>query len=86
MDVWQTTFIIILLYYYYLLQVKEKTLQARVKSVFVLHAKAAGGVAPKPTPVLLLHGAKFSTQTWDNTGTISTLVQHGYDVYVALSY
>ena len=57
--------------------IKEKTIQSRVKSVFVLHALPAKGVKEQPIAVLLLHGAKFSTKTWDSVGTIADLTEQG---------
>jgi abhydrolase domain-containing protein 14 len=65
---------------------KEMTISKRVKSVYITHA-----IPPKPlislktgkpvAPVLLLHGAKFSSSTWDKTGTVQALVTAGFSVY-----
>ena len=58
----------------------DRTLQARVKTVFVLHAKANHSAPSRGTPVLMLHGAKFSTATWEQTGTIAALTEEGFEV------
>ena len=47
---------------------KERTISTRVKSVFVMHAKPNSRVDKKELPILMLHGAKFSSKTWDTTG------------------
>lgn len=60
---------------------KERTISTRVKSVFVMHAKPNSRVDKKELPILMLHGAKFSSKTWDTTGTISALCEAGFDVY-----
>lgn len=116
-------------------QAVKLTIESRVKSIYVLHAKACDEVRHKLVPVLLLyvgsdndlhlfvldrrlcfsastfcldisrrptpplktllrastpakgcwlwrsHGAKFSSVTWDATGTVKTLVDQGFDVY-----
>lgn len=65
---------------------KEITIQKRVKSIYVTHA-----IPPKPLisekskklvpPVLLLHGAKFSSAVWDKTNTVQKIVDAGFHVY-----
>jgi abhydrolase domain-containing protein 14 len=45
-----------------------------------LHIRRADGGGP---PVLLLHGAKFSAQTWDELGTLATLGDAGYTAVAA---
>eukprot|EP00039_Didymoeca_costata_P019652 m.338390 g.338390 ORF g.338390 m.338390 type:complete len:361 (+) comp18402_c0_seq1:159-1241(+) len=60
---------------------RTKTMKARVKSVYIVHAKPAAGIERKQIAILLLHGAKFSAATWDQTNTIEALVQEGFDVY-----
>eukprot|EP00729_Bicosta_minor_P022294 gene22294-16087_t len=60
---------------------KERTISTRVKSVFVMHATPIPGAETKTVPILLLHGAKFSASTWDQTGTIAALCEAGFHVY-----
>ena len=38
-------------------------------------------ISPQDTPVVLLHGAKFSSATWDKRGTVKAIVDQGFDVY-----
>lgn len=42
-----------------------------------LHVRRIGG-SGRATPVLLLHGASFSAQTWDDIGTLQALTEAGY--------
>ena len=63
---------------------KERTISTRVKSVFVMHATPIPGAETKTVPILLLHGAKFSASTWDQTGTIAALCEAGFHVYVSV--
>eukprot|EP00040_Diaphanoeca_grandis_P012319 m.62501 g.62501 ORF g.62501 m.62501 type:complete len:360 (-) comp23166_c0_seq1:248-1327(-) len=66
---------------------KELTIQARVQSVYVSHSipnepRMWGRKLNKDVPpVILLHGAHFSSSTWDTTNTITALVTAGYHVY-----
>lgn len=49
-----------------------------------MHATPIPGAETKTVPILLLHGAKFSASTWDQTGTIAALCEAGFHVYVSV--
>lgn len=55
----------------------EGTIQAQGQSLFFREARPAGGQAARFS-VLLLHGIRFSSETWQNLGTLLRLAQAGY--------
>lgn len=56
---------------------REGTIQAQGQSLFFREARPAGGQAARFS-VLLLHGIRFSSETWQNLGTLLRLAQAGY--------
>lgn len=66
--------------------ISEMTIEKRVKSVYVTHSIPNFVLVSKDTkkeapPILLLHGAKTSSATWEKIGTTAALVKEGFDVY-----
>lgn len=55
----------------------EGTTQVQGQSLFFREARPAGGQAARFS-VLLLHGIRFSSETWQNLGTLHRLAQAGY--------
>ncbi|XP_058535065.1 putative protein-lysine deacylase ABHD14B [Ochotona princeps] len=56
---------------------REGTVQVQGQSLFFREAWPDGGQAPRFS-VLLLHGIRFSSETWQNLGTLRRLAQAGY--------
>lgn len=56
---------------------QEGTVQVQGQSLFFREARPAGGQAARFS-VLLLHGIRFSSETWQNLGTLHRLAQAGY--------
>lgn len=57
-------------------QVTESTVTVQGQSLFYRRAEPAQAV-PRLT-VLLLHGIRFSSETWLQVGTLATLAENGY--------
>lgn len=55
----------------------EGTVQVQGQSLFFREVRPAGGQAARFS-VLLLHGIRFSSETWQNLGTLHRLAQAGY--------
>lgn len=55
----------------------EGTFQVQGQSLFFREARPGGGQAARFS-VLLLHGIRFSSETWKNLGTLLKLAQAGY--------
>ncbi|XP_065789646.1 putative protein-lysine deacylase ABHD14B isoform X2 [Muntiacus reevesi] len=55
----------------------EGTSQVQGQSLFFQEARPGGGQAARFS-VLLLHGIRFSSETWQNLGTLHRLAQAGY--------
>lgn len=55
----------------------EGTVQVQGQRLFFREARPAGGQAARFS-VLLLHGIRFSSETWQNLGTLLRLAQAGY--------
>ena len=55
----------------------EGTIQVQGQSLFFREARPGGGQAACFS-VLLLHGIRFSSETWQNLGTLHSLAQAGY--------
>lgn len=58
-------------------ELHEGTVQVQGQSLFFREARPAGGQAARFS-VLLLHGIRFSSETWQNLGTLHRLAQAGY--------
>lgn len=56
---------------------REGTIQVQGQSLFFREVRPGGGQAARFS-VLLLHGIRFSSETWQNLGTLLTLAQAGY--------
>lgn len=56
---------------------REGTIQVQGQSLFFREVRPGGGQAPRFS-VLLLHGIRFSSETWQNLGTLLRLAQAGY--------
>uniref|UniRef100_G1SYE0 Putative protein-lysine deacylase ABHD14B n=1 Tax=Oryctolagus cuniculus TaxID=9986 RepID=G1SYE0_RABIT len=56
---------------------QEGTVQVQGLSLFFREARPGGGQAARFS-VLLLHGIRFSSETWQNLGTLRRLAQAGY--------
>ena len=56
---------------------REGTIQVQGQSLFFREALPSGGQAARFS-VLLLHGIRFSSETWQNLGTLHRLAQAGY--------
>lgn len=56
---------------------QEGTVQVQGQSLFFREARPGGGQAARFS-VLLLHGIRFSSETWQNLGTLHRLAQAGY--------
>ncbi|XP_023368776.1 protein ABHD14B [Otolemur garnettii] len=54
----------------------EGTIQVQGQSLFFREARPVSGQAH--FSVLLLHGIRFSSETWQNLGTLHRLAQAGY--------
>lgn len=55
----------------------EGTTQVQGQSLFFREARPGGGQAARLS-VLLLHGIRFSSETWQKLGTLHRLAQAGY--------
>ncbi|XP_074054204.1 putative protein-lysine deacylase ABHD14B [Macrotis lagotis] len=58
-------------------QSNEGTIQVHGQQLFYREAQPASGQTPRPS-VLLLHGIRFSSETWLKLGTLDKLAQAGY--------
>ncbi|XP_075403569.1 putative protein-lysine deacylase ABHD14B isoform X1 [Tenrec ecaudatus] len=58
-------------------QRREGRIQAQGQSLFFREVLPGDGRAPRFS-VLLLHGIRFSSETWQNLGTLDKLAQAGY--------
>lgn len=56
---------------------REGTIQVQGQSLFFREARPGSGQATGFS-VLLLHGIRFSSETWKNLGTLHRLAQAGY--------
>lgn len=56
---------------------REGTIQVRGQSLFFREARPGNGQAVRFS-VLLLHGIRFSSETWQNLGTLHRLAEAGY--------
>ncbi|KAM8758153.1 putative protein-lysine deacylase ABHD14B isoform 1-T2 [Rhynchonycteris naso] len=56
---------------------REGTIQVQGQSLFFRETLPGGGQAAR-FPVLLLHGIRFSSETWQTLGTLHRLAQAGY--------
>lgn len=56
---------------------REGTIQVQGQSLFFREVRPGGGQAARFS-VLLLHGIRFSSETWQNLGTLLRLAQAGY--------
>ncbi|XP_058144718.1 putative protein-lysine deacylase ABHD14B [Dasypus novemcinctus] len=56
---------------------RESTIQVQGQSLFFREARPGAGQTPRLS-VLLLHGIRFSSETWQNLGTLHKLAQAGY--------
>lgn len=56
---------------------REGTVQVRGQSLFFREARPGNGQAVRFS-VLLLHGIRFSSETWQNLGTLHRLAEAGY--------
>lgn len=56
---------------------REGTIEVQGQSLFFREARPGGGQAAHFS-VLLLHGIRFSSETWQNLGTLHRLAQAGY--------
>lgn len=56
---------------------REGAIQVQGQSLFFREALPGGGQAARFS-VLLLHGIRFSSETWQNLGTLHRLAQAGY--------
>jgi abhydrolase domain-containing protein 14 len=59
-------------------KITKKAMILTIKNTKINHIKA--GNSDSKTSVLLLHGASFTSQTWQDLGTIETLANSGYQV------
>lgn len=55
----------------------EGTIQVQGQSLFFREARPGSGQAARFS-VLLLHGIRFSSETWQNLGTLHRLAEAGY--------
>lgn len=55
----------------------EGTIQVQGQSLFFREARPGSGQAARFS-VLLLHGKRFSSETWQNLGTLHRLAEAGY--------
>lgn len=55
---------------------REGTIQVQGQALFFREARPSSGQAH--FSVLLLHGIRFSSETWQNLGTLHRLAQAGY--------
>ncbi|XP_022353760.1 protein ABHD14B [Enhydra lutris kenyoni] len=58
-------------------ELHEGTTQVQGQSLFFREARPGGGQAARFS-ILLLHGIRFSSETWQNLGTLHRLAQAGY--------
>lgn len=58
-------------------ELHEGTVQVQGQSLFFRQARPGAGQAARFS-VLLLHGIRFSSETWQNLGTLHRLAQAGY--------
>ncbi|XP_028909250.1 protein ABHD14B isoform X1 [Ornithorhynchus anatinus] len=58
-------------------QLNENTITVQGQSLFYREALPAAGQSPRFS-VLLLHGIRFSSETWLNLGSLTKLAQAGY--------
>uniref|UniRef100_F1M5R3 Putative protein-lysine deacylase ABHD14B n=1 Tax=Rattus norvegicus TaxID=10116 RepID=F1M5R3_RAT len=58
-------------------ELSEGTIQVRGQSLFFREARPGNGQAVRFS-VLLLHGIRFSSETWQNLGTLHRLAEAGY--------
>lgn len=56
---------------------QEGTIQVQGQSLFFREVRPGSGLAARFS-VLLLHGIRFSSETWQNLGTLHRLAQAGY--------
>ncbi|XP_004676160.1 PREDICTED: alpha/beta hydrolase domain-containing protein 14B [Condylura cristata] len=56
---------------------QEGTIQVQGQNLFFREARPGGGQAARFS-VLLLHGIRFSSETWQTLGTLQKLAQAGY--------
>lgn len=56
---------------------QEGTIQVQGQSLFFREGRPGGGQAASFS-VLLLHGIRFSSETWQKLGTLHKLAQAGY--------
>lgn len=55
----------------------EGTIQVQGRGLFFREARPGSGQAARFS-VLLLHGIRFSSETWQNLGTLRRLAEAGY--------
>lgn len=56
---------------------REGTIQVQGQNLFFRETRPSGG-QPVRFSVLLLHGIRFSSETWQNLGTLQRLAKAGY--------
>lgn len=56
---------------------REGTIQVQGQNLFFREARPGSGQAVRFS-VLLLHGIRFSSETWQNLGTLHRLAEAGY--------